>query len=208
MVRDQLVARGITDTAVLEAMGQVKRHEFVDEALQSQAYGDNALPIGYGQTISQPVSVARMTSALKVEPGMRVLEIGTGSGYQAAVLAHMGAEVYTVERVKPLYLKAMKRLNALRYFQVKVRLTDGTLGWEEEAPFHRILVTAGGPEVPGPLLAQLGDSGMLLMPLGSRKRDQRLIRIRQEEGKWFKQDLGPAQFVDLVGAHGWEDCQT
>ena len=205
MVREQLVARGITDQAVLKAMGEVKRHEFVDEALQSQAYGDNALPIGFGQTISQPFSVARMTSALQVQPGLRVLEIGTGSGYQAAVLAQIGADVFTVERVKPLYLSALKRLTALRYFQVKVKLTDGTLGWEEEAPFDRILVTAGGPEVPRPLLAQLGENGKLIMPLGSQKRAQRLIRIRKEEGKWFKQDLGPAQFVDLVGPHGWED---
>ncbi len=205
MVREQLVARGITDQAVLKAMGEVKRHEFVDEALQSQAYGDNALPIGFGQTISQPFSVARMTSALQVQPGLRVLEIGTGSGYQAAVLAQIGADVFTVERVKPLYLSALKRLTALRYFQVKVKLTDGTLGWEEEAPFDRILVTAGGPEVPRPLLAQLGENGKLIMPLGSQKRAQRLIRIRKEEGKWFKQDLGPAQFVDLVGTHGWED---
>ena len=206
MVQEQLVARGITDPAVLRAMGEVKRHEFVDEALQSQAYGDNALPIGHGQTISQPYSVARMTSALQVQPGMRVLEIGTGSGYQAAVLAHIGVEVFTVERIKPLYLSAVKRLTDLRYFQVKVRLTDGTLGWKDEAPFDRVVVTAGGPEVPRPLLAQLGANGMLVMPLGSRKRAQRLIRIRKDKGKWYKQDLGPAQFVDLVGTHGWEDA--
>ena len=202
MVRE-LRAGGIEDPAVLEAMFTVKRHDFVDEALQAQAYSDNALPIGYGQTISRPLSVAKMTAALHVKPGLRVLEIGTGSGYQAAVLAVMGAEVYTVERIKPLYFFALDRLVRLRYFQVKVKLSDGTLGWPEEGPFERILVTAGGPDIPAPLLHQLAQDGILIIPVGDKKREQSLTRIRRQAGKWFKQDMGSVAFVDLVGTHGW-----
>lgn len=202
MVRD-LRAKGIEEPAVLEALSTVKRHDFVDEALQAQAYSDNALPIGYGQTISRPLSVAKMTAALQVKPGLRVLEIGTGSGYQAAVLAAMGAEVYTVERIKPLYFFALDRLVRLRYFQVKVKLSDGTLGWPEEGPFERILVTAGGPDIPAPLLHQLAEDGILIIPVGDKKREQSLTRIRRQAGKWFKQDLGSVTFVDLVGTHGW-----
>jgi len=204
MVREQLEAKGIEDRRVLEAMGRVKRHEFVEQALQAQAYSDNALPIGYGQTISQPYVVAHMTSALNVEPDGRVLEIGTGSGYQAAVIAEMGAEVFSVERIKPLYLEALKRLNRLRYFRVKLKLADGTLGWPEEAPFDRILITAGGPNVPTPLLRQLEDGGQLIMPVHTSDEGQRLIRIRREGKRWFRQDLGWANFVGLVGEYGWK----
>ena len=203
MVRDQLRARGIEDERVLAAMGAVQRHLFVDEALQSQAYSPNALPIGYGQTISQPHSVAWMASALQLEDGMRVLEVGTGSGYQAAVLSEMGAEVYTVERIKPLYLAALKRLNRLRYFGIQLKLDDGTMGWPEKSPFERILVTAGGERVPSPLLNQLTDSGVLVMPLGSERRRQRLIRVRREGRRLFKQELGDARFVELKGNFGW-----
>ena len=203
MVR-QLKPRGIEDAAVLKAMSGVKRHLFVDEALQSQAYGDNALPIGYKQTISRPLSVARMTVALQVQPGMRVLEIGTGSGYQAAVLAEMGAEVFTVERIKPLYFLALDRLVRLRYFQVKVKLSDGTLGWPEQGPFERILVTAGGPDIPTPLLRQLAEGGILIIPIGGKKQEQMLTRIRRHGGKWYKHSLGSVTFVDLIGTHGWD----
>ena len=199
MVRDQLRARGIADEAVLNAMGRVKRHEFVEEALQAQAYSDNALPIGYGQTISQPLVVARMSSLLQVEPGMRVLEIGTGSGYQAAVLAEMGAEVFSVERIKPLYLAALKRLNAMRYFGVKLRLAGDVLGWPEEAPFDRILVTAGGEELPGSLVDQLDKEGMMLLPLRVNRGGQRLIRLQQGNGRTIQEDVGEAHFVPLVG---------
>lgn len=202
MVR-RLQTKGIDEPAVLEAMLAVKRHDFVDEALQTQAYSDNALPIGYGQTISRPLSVAKMTAALQVQPGLRVLEIGTGSGYQAAVLAAMGAEVYTVERIKSLYFLALDRLVRLRYFQVKIKLSDGTLGWPEEGPFERILVTAGGPDIPAPLLSQLAEDGILIIPIGDKKREQSLTRIRRNTGKWYKQDLGSATFVDLIGTHGW-----
>ena len=198
MVRDQLRAKGIEDEAVLAAMGRVKRHEFVEEALQAQAYSDNALPIGQGQTISQPYVVARMSSLLRVEPGMRVLEIGTGSGYQAVVLAEMGAEVFSVERIKPLYLAALKRLNAMRYFSVKLRLAAGVLGWPEESPFDRILVTAGGDRIPEALLDQLHEGGVMLLPLKVGGSRQRLVRVERKEGRISKQDVGEAHFVPLV----------
>ena len=204
MVREQLQAEGIVDERVLEAMDRVPRHLFVDQALQAQAYSDNALPIGYGQTISQPISVARMSQDLQVEAGQRILEIGTGSGYQAAVLTEMETEVYSVERISALYYAALDRLTKLRYFRVKLKLDDGTLGWPEQAPFERILITAGGPQVPEPLLHQLSDPGLLIMPLTQGDR-QRIVRIRREQGRWFKQDLGPAHFVNLIGVHGCPD---
>ncbi|WP_028573418.1 protein-L-isoaspartate(D-aspartate) O-methyltransferase [Desulfonatronum lacustre] len=203
MVREQIESRGITDPAVLSAMRKVPRHLFVEEALRSQAYEDHPLPIGYGQTISQPFIVALMTAVLNVQPGMRVLEIGTGSGYQAAILAEMGAEVYSVERVQPLYSAALTRLNKMRYFSVHLKLDDGTMGWPEESPFQRIMVTAGGPDVPPPLLEQLDESGILIIPVGARQRSQELIRFVKKEGKIMKANLGAVMFVDLIGAHGW-----
>ncbi len=204
MVREQVIARGVKDKRVIAAMLKVPRHEFVDEALVVQAYGDSSLPIGFGQTISKPYIVAKMTEALEIEPGMKVLEIGTGSGYQAAVLAELGAEVFSVERIKPLYIKTLNRLNKLRYFNIKLKLADGTLGWEEYAPYDRILVTAGGPEIPYALLKQLKDPGILIIPVGPIPRKQRLIKIMRRDGRFFKKDLGPAQFVSLVGRFGWE----
>lgn len=203
MVREQIESRGITDPAVLAAMRKVPRHLFVEEALRSQAYEDHPLPIGYGQTISQPFIVAMMTAVLNVQPGMRVLEVGTGSGYQAAILAELGTEVYSVERIKALYTSALNRLNKMRYFNVHLKLDDGTMGWPEEGPFQRIMVTAGGPDVPPPLLEQLDESGILIIPVGSRQRSQELIRFVKKDGKIMKANLGPVMFVDLVGAHGW-----
>jgi protein-L-isoaspartate(D-aspartate) O-methyltransferase len=203
MVREQVESRGITDSAVLSAMRKVPRHLFVEEALRSQAYEDHPLPIGYGQTISQPFIVALMTAVLNVQPGMRVLEIGTGSGYQAAILAEMGAEVYSVERVQPLYSAALTRLNKMRYFNVHLKLDDGTMGWPKESPFQRIMVTAGGPDVPPPLLEQLDESGILIIPVGARQRSQELIRFVKKEDKIMKANLGAVMFVDLVGTHGW-----
>ncbi len=204
MVEEISRKNGITDTRVLDALLKVKRHEFVEEALQARAYNDCSLPIGYGQTISQPSMVARMSEALEVEPGMKVLEVGTGSGYQAAVLAEMGAEVYSVERLRPLYVEALNRLVRLRYFNVKLKLSDGTWGWEEHAPYDRIIVTAGGPKVPFPLLGQLGEQGIMVVPVGEKKRRQRLIKIIKREGRFFKRDLGPVQFVELIGEYGWD----
>jgi len=203
MVREQIEARGITDERVLAVMREIPRHLFVDEALQAQAYGDHPVPIGLGQTLSQPYIVALMTSLLVVRPQMRILEIGTGSGYQAAVLAAMEADVFTVERIKQLYMTARSRLLKMRYFNVRVKLDDGTMGWPEEGPFDRIIVTAGGPEIPEPLLDQLTDPGIMVIPVGRTKREQRLIRVFKKDGRVHREDQGPVAFVDLVGSYGW-----
>lgn len=204
MVREQLEARGIRDQDVLRAMRAVPRHLFVQEALASQAYDDRPQPIGHGQTISQPYIVAFMTELLQVKPGMKVLEIGTGSGYQAAVLAEMGAAVHTIERVRELYDAARKLLlQDLKYTRIKLRLDDGTLGWPQDAPFDRILVTAGGPEVPKPLTEQLAEGGRLLIPVGERRRNQELVLIVKENGELREERKGGVLFVDLVGQYGW-----
>ncbi|WP_147821634.1 protein-L-isoaspartate(D-aspartate) O-methyltransferase [Salidesulfovibrio onnuriiensis] len=203
MVREQIEARGVDDRRVLDAMRELPRHVFVEEALASKAYTDAPLPIGEGQTISQPYIVALMSQKLRVEPGMKVLEIGTGSGYQAAVLDRMGAEVYTVERIKKLFFAARKRFMDMRLFGIKLKLDDGTMGWPEEAPFDRIIVTAGGPEVPRPLVDQLADPGLLVIPVGSSRRMQKLILVEKRDGQVTETDLGGVAFVDLVGAHGW-----
>lgn len=205
MVREQIEARGVRDPAVLGAMRQVPRHLFVEPAMAPKAYMDSPLPIGEGQTISQPYIVALMSELLQVQPGMKVLEIGTGSGYQAAVLAALGAEVYTVERIKPLFYAARKRFLDMRLFSVKPKLDDGTLGWPEEAPFDRILVTAGGPRVPEPLVAQLADPGRLVIPVGEARRNQKLVLLEKKDGRVSEKDEGGVAFVDLVGAHGWKE---
>ncbi len=204
MVREQLEARGISHPGVLAAMAAVPRHLFVQEALRAQAYEDTPLPIGYGQTISQPYIVALMSELLEVERGMRVLEIGTGSGYQAAVLATMGCTVFTVERLRELYLNTGALLRQLGLRGIHMQRRDGTLGVPEAAPFERIIVTAGGPEIPRPLLEQLDEGGILLIPVGTRPRTQRLMRLRKEQGRICSEDLGSVIFVDLVGDHGWQ----
>lgn len=203
MVAEQLVARGISDPRVLAVMGELPRHLFVQEALARQAYMDNPLPIGEGQTISQPYMVALMTELLKVEPGMKVLEIGTGSGYQAAVLGKLGAEVYTVERIPGLCEAARDRLRGMGLFGVHVKLDDGTLGWPSIAPFQRVLVTAGGPEVPRPLVDQLAEGGRLVIPVGVTRRTQCLVLVEKTAGQVRQSEICGVQFVDLVGAHGW-----
>ncbi|MGE4194756.1 MAG: protein-L-isoaspartate(D-aspartate) O-methyltransferase [Pseudodesulfovibrio sp.] len=203
MVRDQIQARGVTDERVLDAMRTLPRHLFVEEALAYKAYGDTPLPIGEGQTISQPYIVALMSELLEIEPGMKVLEIGTGSGYQAAVLARMGADVHTVERIKKLFHAARKRFMDMRMFSVKLKLDDGTMGWPEEAPFDRIIVTAGGPEVPEPLVDQLADNGRMLIPVGESRRNQTLVLVEKRDGEVIRTDKGGVAFVDLVGSHGW-----
>jgi protein-L-isoaspartate(D-aspartate) O-methyltransferase len=203
MVRDQIEAKGVSDPEVLRAMRTVPRHLFVQEAMADQAYEDRPLPIGYGQTISQPYIVALMTEILEISPGMKVLEIGTGSGYQAAVLAEMGAEVYSVERIRELHLATRSLLTRLRYFSVKLKLDDGTLGWPQEAPFERIIVTAGGPDIPKPLIAQLADPGRLVIPVGASHRNQTLFSLDRRDGKFVRKDHGGVMFVDLVGTHGW-----
>lgn len=202
MVR-QLEAKGISDEAVLAAMENVPRHFFVPEALRPSAYAEHALPIGLGQTISQPYIVAWMTQRLEARPGMSVLEVGTGSGYQAAVLAAMGLDVFTVERVRELYFATRDLFGRLGLRRIRMKIADGTLGWKENAPFDRIIVTAGGPDVPLPLVEQLGDPGIMIIPVGPNRGSQRLVRVRREKGKIEAKAAGNVAFVDLVGDHGW-----
>ena len=202
MVRTQLEARGITDPKVLAAFHRVPRHLFVSEALRDQAYGDFPLPIGEQQTISQPYIVAEMTQALALGAEDRVLEIGSGSGYQAAILAEIVFRVYTVERIRPLFLKSRKLFDQLHYHNILMKYSDGTLGWADESPFDAIIVTAGAPEIPETLVNQLGIGGRLVIPVGNRY-SQELIKIYRDEEGIHKKNLGGCRFVKLVGEHGW-----
>jgi protein-L-isoaspartate(D-aspartate) O-methyltransferase len=206
MVESQLVARGIRDPAVLAAMRTVARERFVAPGQAPYAYDDDPLPIGEGQTISQPYIVALMTEALGLTPADRVLEIGTGSGYAAAVLAEIAAEVYTIERLATLAEAARRRLEALSYTTVHVRAGDGTLGWPEHAPYDGIVVTAGGPAVPSALRDQLAIGGRLVMPVGTLSRFQRLVRVvRRAPDDYAHEDLGAVAFVPLIGAQAWPE---
>ena len=203
MVAEQLVKRGIADAGVLEAMRTVPRHLFVDEALRDRAYGDHPLPIGDGQTISQPFMVARMTELLRLTGREKVLEIGTGSGYQAAVLSRVAARVCTIERIGKLAARARQTLETLGLSNVWVRAADGTMGWADEAPFDRILVAAGGPTVPPPLLEQLAEGGRLVMPVGSE--DTQRLRIVDKVGGQLKvSEDSSCVFVKLIGKYAWE----
>lgn len=203
MVREQLIPRGITDQRVLDAMGSVPRNLFVQDALQSQAYGDFPLPIGEGQTISQPYIVALMTQALKLKGHEKVLEIGTGCGYQSAVLAHLCDRVYTVERIKALHIIARRILDRLKYLNILCKLDDGTLGWPEHAPYDAIMVTAAGPQIPDSLMDQLGDPGRLVIPVGDRF-SQDLIVVSKEDGEITRKLIEKVRFVSLIGAEGWD----
>lgn len=207
MVRDQLESRGIQSQRILDAMRDVPRHLFIQEAMSFHAYEDAALPIGHGQTISQPYTVAKMTELLQTEPGMRVLEIGSGCGYQAAVLARAGCIVYGIERIREIYQDATLRMRWLGESRVHLRCGDGSLGLPPAAPFERILVSAGAPSIPSPLVRQLGEGGILLVPVGERQR-QRLLRIQRRNGKIYSEDVGGATFVDLVGSHGWQTATS
>ena len=203
MVEEQLVSRGIRDQRVLDAIGTVPRHLFVEDAMQASAYGDFPLPIGSGQTISQPYIVALMTEALQLKGGERVLEIGTGSGYQAAILSRLCERVYTVERIDSLLGRARKVFDKLRYHNIVSRIDDGTVGWADQAPFDAIVVTAGGPVVPQPLMDQLADYGRLVIPVGDHDV-QELQLLTKEEGEITVQLIEHVRFVDLIGAHGWQ----
>jgi protein-L-isoaspartate(D-aspartate) O-methyltransferase len=206
MVRVQLAGRDIRDTAVLNAMWTVPREVFVPLDLIACAYDDGPLPIGSGQTISQPYVVAFMIAAAAPKAGDRALEIGTGSGYSAAVLASIVKEVYTIERIAVLADAAVRRLADLGYRNVQVRCGDGTLGWPEHAPYDVIIVTAGGPRVPPALLAQLATGGRLVMPVGSDRFLQRIVRLsRRTDGKLLEEQLEAVAFVPLIGAEGWPE---
>ena len=203
MVENQIVARGINDRRLIDAMLKVPRHIFVEEAMASQSYSDSALPIGEKQTISQPYMVALMTETLQLTGTEKVLEIGTGSGYQTAILAQLAARVYTIERIRSLALKARKALDSLGFLNVNLRIEDGTGGWEAEAPFDAILVTAGAPGVPQQLIDQLSAGGRLVIPVGTQL-DQVLVRLTKGmEGSVSREELGNCRFVKLIGQFGW-----
>jgi len=203
MVEEQLVRRGIRDPRVLAAMGKVPRHMFVGAELWSRAYDDCPLPIGAGQTISQPYMVALIAEALELKGEERVLEVGTGSGYEAAVLAQLCREVFSVERVEELAARARIVLSGLGYENVSVLEGDGTLGWEGHAPFDAIAISAAAPRIPRPLLEQLRPGGCLVLPMGEEDL-QTLVRIRKEEGGLREEYLGECRFVKLLGTYGWE----
>ncbi len=205
MVETQLIHRGITDQRLLAVMRRLPRHKFVPRHLWGQAYYDYPLPIGEDQTISQPYIVALMTEALELAGPEKVLEIGTGSGYQTAILAELAEQVFSIERLAALARQAEGLLAAMRYRNIRVRVGDGTLGWPEEAPFDAILVTAGSPQVPGPLLEQLGLGGRLVIPVGNQY-SQILTRVRRSfQGDLKHEDMGGCRFVRLIGAHGWQE---
>jgi protein-L-isoaspartate(D-aspartate) O-methyltransferase len=203
MVENQLIRRGIHDPKTLEAMRQVPRHLFVEDALQNQAYADFPLPIGRGQTISQPFIVALMTQALGLQGHESILEIGTGSGYQAAILSLICEKVYTVERIDTLLVNARSIFDKLHYLNILTKLDDGTNGWPEYAPYDVIIVTAGGPKVPQPLLAQLADPGRLVIPVGDRGV-QNLQLITKKDGSIPEKTIEYVRFVNLIGSHGWQ----
>ncbi len=201
----ELVKRGITDQRVINVMLELPRHIFVEEAMSAQAYSDGSLPIGEKQTISQPYIVARMTELLALTGREKVLELGTGSGYQAAVLATLADRVCTVERIRPLALKARKALDSLRLLNVNLKIGDGTEGWPEEAPFDAILVTAGAPFLPECLIEQLAPGGRLVIPVGDRV-DQKLLVVRKGmDGSVTREEADDCRFVRLIGKNGWSD---
>ena len=195
---------GIRDERVLGAMMSVPRHYFVTEALRGRAYDDNALPINLNQTISQPYIVARMTELLELTSRDRVLEIGAGSGYQTAILAQLASQVYAIERIGELAREAHDRIRALGINNATVKAFDGTLGWNAYAPYDAILVAAGGPRIPDPLVAQLKVGGRLVIPIGATRDSQKLVRVIKTETKPKIEELGSCQFVPLIGQHGWE----
>ena len=194
----------IADQRVLDAMSRLPRHLFVPAAIKSQAYNDNALPISGGQTISQPFIVARMTELLELEGREKVLEIGSGSGYQTAILAALAKSVFSIERLAELAEKARTRMQQLDLSNVTLRTADGTAGWEAYAPYDAMLVAAGGPEIPQPLVAQLKVGGRLVMPIGEDKKTQMLIRVTRSASGYTQENFGTCAFVPLIGKHGWQ----
>lgn len=204
MVKDQIISRGIKDQRVIQAMERVPRHLFVEEALASSSYGDFSLPIGEGQTISKPYTVALMTQALALKHQDRVLEIGTGSGYQTAILAKLCRRVFSLERIKCLAVRARRLLSSLGFYNVAIRICDGSQGWPEELQFDAIIVTAGAPRVPEPVLDQLAEGGKLVIPVGTQE-SQKLLLLRKENQEIIKTDVTSCEFVKLIGNCGWND---
>ena len=194
----------IADERVLQAMNDTPRHLFVPDALKSQAYKDNALPIASKQTISQPFIVARMTELLELNPQSKVLEIGAGSGYQTAILSRLAGRIYAIERVPILVNEARAKLQRLDIKNVELICADGTLGWQQNAPFDAILVAAGSPNIPEPLLNQLKISGRLVLPVGETQQTQKLIRVTRDTRGFHTEDFGKCAFVPLIGEHGWK----
>ena len=205
MVDGQLRARGIIDQRVLRAMEKIPRHLFIDEGLAAQAYNDNPLPIDRQQTISQPYIVALMSEAMGLTGKEKVLEIGTGSGYQTAILAELAERVFTIERIAALATRARKIIESLNYYNVAVRVGDGTYGWREESPFSAIMVTAGAPRIPKLLIDQLVVGGRLVIPVGNRSSQvlMKVTRLSQDPEDLKQEDLGGCRFVDLIGEYGW-----
>jgi protein-L-isoaspartate(D-aspartate) O-methyltransferase len=204
MVEEQVIERGVKDSRVIAAMRKVPRHLFVEEALQNQAYSDRPLPIGEKQTISQPYMVALMTEALQLTGKEKVLEIGAGSGYQTAILAESARQVFSIERILSLTMKARMLLINLGYTNVEIKFSDGTEGWIGESPFDAVIVTAGSPDIPQPLVDQLAVGGRLVIPVGDESV-QDLIRLTKTEEGIKREDLGGCRFVKLIGKYGWND---
>lgn len=203
MVEQQIVARGIDDKRVIDAMMTVPRHLFVESGLQSHAYSDSSLPIGEKQTISQPFMVASMSAALELKGHERILEVGTGSGYQTAILSTLAKRVYSIERIAILSSRARKVLDQLRMSNINIKLGDGTLGWKDQAPFDGILVAAGSPDIPTEYLAQLEIGGKLVLPVGDRDQQVLMRVIRQEDGSFKQEQMMGCRFVPLIGEQGW-----
>ena len=198
-----LMEQGIRDPKVLDAFRKVPRHLFLDEALWPQAYDDHPLPIGEKQTISQPYMVALMTEALQLKGTEKVLEIGTGSGYQAAILAELADRVFTIERVPALAKRARRTLDLLRYTNIVTRIGDGTQGWRDESPFDAIIVTAAAPDAPDPLLKQLEIGGRLIIPIGDEQLQDLMLYVKDGDDRYHEENYGGCRFVKLIGEHGW-----
>jgi len=204
MIETQLIARGISDGKVLNAFNLIERHHFVDDGFEQKAYDDSALPISSGQTISQPFMVAYMTEKLELTGSEKVLEIGTGSGFQVAILENMGCQVFTIERHQNLFLSSKRRFEA-QGLNIEQRLGDGTLGWADKAPFDRIILTAGAPNIPLKLCEQLSENGFMLIPVGEGKNKQILTKITKQNNQFIKEELVECAFVPLIGEEGWKN---
>ena len=202
MVQEQLIPGGVKDPKVLHVMGTIPRHLFIEKGLQDQAYLDRPMTIGSGQTISQPLIVGLMTQTLELKGNERVLEIGTGSGYQTAILSKLAKKIYTMERIQTLSVVARKLLYRMSYNNIEFKIGDGTLGWPEEGPFDAIIVTAAGPEIPLPLKSQLTEGGRMVIPVGSTE-EQKLCRVVRKGEEWITTVLSGCRFVKLIGKEGW-----